>query len=64
MATWSGSNYEGETKDGWHHGKGKFYYPDGIIYEGDFYKGEFHGEGILHFPNGVTYLDNIYIYLL
>ncbi len=54
MSTWSGSRYEGETKDGWHHGKGKFYYPNGIIYEGDFFKGEFHGEGVLHYPNGVV----------
>ena len=53
MSTWSGSRYEGETKDGWYHGKGKFYYPNGLIYEGDFFKGEFHGEGILHYPNGV-----------
>ena len=27
--------YEGETKDGWFHGKGKFTYPDGSIDEGD-----------------------------
>ena len=30
----TGSTYEGEYKDGWYHGKGKFYYPNKVIYEG------------------------------
>jgi hypothetical protein len=33
--------------DGWYHGKGKYYYPNGVVYDGEFYKGEFHGEGTL-----------------
>lgn len=52
---WSGSVYEGEYLEGWYHGKGKFYYPNGVIYEGNFFKGEFHGEGVLIYPNGVSY---------
>ena len=56
MSEWSGSNYEGETLDGWYHGHGKFTYPNGVIYEGQFYKGEFHGDGVLKYPQGVTYL--------
>ena len=48
------SKYEGATKDGWYHGKGRFYYPDKVIYEGEFYKGEFHGQGKLIYPDGVT----------
>ena len=55
MSEWSGSNYEGETLDGWYHGHGKFTYPNGVIYEGQFYKGEFHGDGVLKYPQGVSY---------
>jgi hypothetical protein len=39
--------------EGWFHGKGKYYFSNGVVYEGDFFKGEFHGEGTLIFPNGV-----------
>lgn len=52
MSEWSGSRYEGDYKDGWYHGVGKFYFPNGVIYEGEFYKGEFHGEGTLIYPDG------------
>ena len=55
MTDWSGSHYEGEMKDGWFHGKGKFIYPNKVTYEGDFYKGEFHGKGVLTYPNGVLF---------
>ncbi|KAL4497896.1 hypothetical protein ABPG72_000651 [Tetrahymena utriculariae] len=55
QSIWSGSVYEGDMKDGWYHGKGKFKYPNGVIYEGDFVKGQFHGEGILIYPNGGKY---------
>ena len=34
-----GSKYEGEMKDGWYHGNGKFIYPNGVVYEGEFVKG-------------------------
>ncbi len=53
MIEWSGSNYEGEYKDGWYHGKGKYSFPNKVIYEGEFFKGQFHGEGVLIYPNGV-----------
>jgi hypothetical protein len=53
MSKWAESRYEGETLDGWYHGKGKYYYANGSVYQGDFYKGEFHGEGIITYPNGV-----------
>ena len=46
--------YEGEYKEGWFHGIGKFLFDNGVIYEGSFEKGEFHGEGVLIYPNGVT----------
>ena len=47
--------YEGETKDGWFHGKGKFTYENGVIYEGEFEKGRFHGKGVMIYPNGGKY---------
>jgi len=53
MTDWSRSNYVGEKKDGWFHGKGVFTYPNGVKYEGEFSKGEFHGQGKLTYPNGV-----------
>jgi hypothetical protein len=56
MSKWADSKYEGETLDGWNHGKGKYTYANGVIYEGEFFKGEFHGEGTLIYPNGVTYI--------
>ena len=58
MSKWADSKYEGDTLDGWFHGRGKYYFSNGVIYEGDFYKGEFHGEGVLIYPNGVNL--NIY----
>ena len=47
MSIWSGSKYEGEMKDGWYHGNGRFIYPNGVVYEGEFVKGQFHGTGVL-----------------
>ena len=44
--------YEGDTLDGWFHGKGKFTYDNGVIYEGEFEKGRFHGKGVMIYPNG------------
>lgn len=54
MSKWAESKYEGEWQDGWFHGKGKYYFANGVIYQGDFWKGEYHGEGTLIYPNGVT----------
>mgnify|MGYP002365213297 FL=1 len=51
MSMWSGSHYQGETKEGWYHGKGRYAYANGEVYEGDFVKGEFHGDGTLIYPN-------------
>lgn len=56
MSKWTESRYEGETLDGWFHGKGKYYFANGSVYHGDFFKGEFHGEGTIVYPNGVTFL--------
>jgi len=55
MARWSGSSYEGEMKDGWFEGTGRFTYPNGVVYEGEFHKGEFHGQGTLIYPHGGRY---------
>lgn len=53
MSIYSGSGYEGETKNGWYHGFGTFTYPSGVKYKGQFFKGQFHGEGTLIYLNGV-----------
>ena len=55
MSKYSGSNYEGDMKDGWYHGKGTFTYPSGVKYVGEFYKGQFHGKGTLIYKNGGYY---------
>ena len=47
--------YEGEMKEGWFHGKGKFTFENGVIYDGEFEKGRFHGKGVLIYPNGGKY---------
>ena len=44
--------YEGDIKEGWFDGNGKFTYDNGVIYEGEFSKGRFHGNGTLIYPNG------------
>jgi hypothetical protein len=57
MNTLIGKNkYQGETKEDWYDGLGKFHYENGIVYEGNFSKGEFHGEGTLIYPNGGRYV--------
>lgn len=53
MSIYSGSSYQGETKNGWYHGQGVFTYPSGVKYQGEFFKGEFHGQGTLIYQNGV-----------
>ena len=55
MAQWSGAAYEGEVKNDWQEGTGKYTYPNGCVYEGQFKKGEFHGDGTLIYPNGVSF---------
>ena len=44
--------YEGDIKEGWFDGNGKFTYDNGVVYEGEFSKGRFHGKGTLIYPNG------------
>jgi hypothetical protein len=58
MSKWAESRYEGETLDGWYHGKGKYFFANGSVYQGDFYKGEFHGEGTIIYPGGVTVMNH------
>ena len=50
--------YEGDMKEGWFHGKGKFTYDNGVIYEGEFSKGRFHGKGTLIIQMEVNSLVN------
>jgi len=56
--------YEGGYLHNWFHGKGKYYFDNGVIYEGSFNKGEFHGEGVMYYPNGVSIVYTISIYIL
>jgi hypothetical protein len=57
----NGGVYEGETRNGKPHGKGKYTYANGDIYEGDFaynkysHEGEPHGKGKMTFTNGDIY---------
>lgn len=44
--------YEGETRNGMRHGKGKLYRPKILTYEGDFISNKFHGQGIVTYGNG------------
>lgn len=55
MSHWSGTEYDGPTKNEWFEGDGKFKFPNGVVYEGQFRKGEFHGSGALVYPNGGRY---------
>lgn len=53
MSVLAKGKYEGETLEGWFHGKGRYTFDNGVVYEGQFSKGEFHGEGVLIYQNGV-----------
>ncbi len=55
MVSHCNTRYEGPIENGWYQGRGKFYFPNGVIYDGDFDKGEFHGKGTLIYPNGVLH---------
>ena len=51
--------YVGQWKDGFRHGKGTLYYPNGNIkYEGDFVNDEKEGNGKYIFETGYYYIDN------
>lgn len=45
QSDWTGSSFEGECKNGWFEGHGKYKFASGVVYEGQFHKGDFHGEG-------------------
>jgi len=47
-----GSIYEGESRDGVRHGKGKIFYKDGRVFEGDFVDGKGEGTGKVLYKNG------------
>lgn len=51
----NGNRYEGELKDNFRHGYGKFYFANGDEYEGEFSEGYHHGKGIMIYNNGVKY---------
>ncbi len=51
----NGEMYEGDFKENYPEGKGKYFYKNGTEYEGDFLKGERHGLGAFKFPNGTVY---------
>ena len=53
--TYSNGTYEGETKNGKEHGKGKLIWADGNSYDGDFRDGKCHGKGKLIWANGDSY---------
>jgi hypothetical protein len=48
----NGSWYEGQTKDGQRHGKGKFYYKAGGVYDGEWLNGKINGLGTLFYASG------------
>jgi hypothetical protein len=48
-------NYEGDTKNGMKHGRGKYKYPDGSFYEGEFENNKKHGKGYYKAANGDIY---------
>ncbi|XP_023663638.2 MORN repeat-containing protein 5 [Paramormyrops kingsleyae] len=51
----TGSRYDGDTKNGRMEGRGEYTLPTGTRYVGDMKDGYFHGNGVLHFPNGGKY---------
>lgn len=53
-----GGEYEGETKDGVPHGKGKEISPAGDEYVGNFVMGKKHGFGVFYKKDGYSYRGN------
>lgn len=51
----SGSEYNGEFKNGLFDGKGVLTFYDGAVYDGEWLNGKRHGYGKINHPNGVTY---------
>lgn len=50
--------YEGDTKGGKPHGRGKMRFPSGGEYDGGFMDSYRHGEGTYTHPNGYSYMGN------
>jgi hypothetical protein len=42
-------HYDGEFKNGLHHGKGEYHFGTGSYYKGEFFDGKFHGKGKKYF---------------
>ena len=56
LASYVGSTYVGDMKEGRFHGQGVFTYPTGVRYEGGFDNNQFHGDGLLIFSDsGAVY---------
>ena len=49
---YTGSSFEGSTKNEKMEGEGTYTFPSGTKYVGSFKDGTFHGQGTLHFKNG------------
>jgi 1-phosphatidylinositol-4-phosphate 5-kinase len=49
----NGNNFEGQFKDGYKDGKGKFAWQNGATYDGDFKIGYMWGRGTLRKGNGI-----------
>jgi hypothetical protein len=56
----NGDVYDGEWKEGKHHGKGKYLFVDGSIYEGEWKDSLFSGQGVLKNAEGVIIADGIW----
>lgn len=58
------SNYEGEMKHGFYHGKGRFEWPEnGTVYEGEFVMGDATGNGTIVWKNGFLYSGEVKNYI-
>ena len=51
-----GGKYQGETKNGKHHGHGTKIYPNGAKYEGNWFEGKRNGKGIMTYSNDDKYI--------
>ena len=51
--------YDGEWKDGKHHGKGIYTWPDGHEYNGEWEEGKEHGMGTFTSPFGFKYVGEL-----
>jgi hypothetical protein len=47
--------YEGNFKNGYRHGQGRYYYDIGDFYIGTFYENKFNGQGTYYYTNGERY---------